>query len=398
MNIEQHNTLAQSGLQSENRLGVNNVSWQVQQNLIDAFDANIAILDEAGIILQVNKHWVEFSAANGGPIEAAAWIGQNYLNSVCSVEAANPVAQAVSAEYDARDIRRGIEQVLAGKKAHFLCTYPCHSLTERRWFELHAHNLGSNPARAIVQHVNVTQTYVNVCELRAANDELQALTYSLAHDLRTPLRAIHGYASMLDEHLPNDEVVEPKRLLDRIRSAAEEVANMLEYVMQAVRMVTADLHIEPIDLAHKAELIWAQVCAAYASQQVVQPSIEIAGPLPVLGDRILMHSVLMNLLSNAVKYKHPDRPAVVKLFSQYQIPPNGVRPVLTYIIEDNGMGFDSRDTEHLFRPFYRLHMGRGISGFGLGLALTKRVIERHGGQIWAQGQVNQGATFFFTLG
>ena len=374
------------------------LSWQVQQHLIDAFDANIAILNQDGVILQVNKNWVEFSAANGGVTDPAAWIGQNYLNSVCSLDAVNPMAQAVSAEYDAQDIRRGIEQVLAGTKSHFVCTYPCHSLTERRWFELHAHNLGSNPARAIVQHVNVTQTYVNVCELRASNDELQALTYSLAHDLRTPLRAIHGYASILDEHLPHDTVTESKRLLDRIRSAAEEVANMLEYVMQAVRMVTADLHIEPIDLAQKAELIWGQVCAAYAHKQTVQPRIEIAGAMPILGDRILMHSVLMNLLSNAVKYAHTERPVVVKFYSQYLVPPNGLRPVMTYILEDNGIGFDRGDTEHLFRPFYRLHMGRGISGFGLGLALTKRVIERHGGQIWAHGEVNQGAKFLFTLG
>jgi signal transduction histidine kinase len=385
-------------------MGARSLSWQVQQYLIDAFDANIAILDGTGTILQVNRHWCDFSANNGGPAGAGAWVGKNYLDSVCVPENTNPIAQAVAADYDARDVRRGIESVLAGKKEHFNCTYPCHSPSERRWFELRAHYLGAHEeARAIVQHINVTQAYVNVCELRAANDELQALTYALAHDLRTPLRAIHGYASLVDEHIDQSvsqvqPTQEPKRLLDRIRAAAEEVANMLEYVMQAVRMVTADLHIEPIDLASKVEQIWTQVCMAYATQHAVVPELVLNKKMPVLGDRILIHSVLMNLFSNAVKYAEPSRPCKVRFYTRYLIPPGGIRAVLTYVVEDNGMGFNRDDHDHLFRPFYRLHMGRGISGFGLGLALTKRVIERHGGQIWAQGEAGKGASFFFTIG
>ncbi|RCS59480.1 sensor histidine kinase [Parvibium lacunae] len=383
-------------------LGMTESVWHIQQSMIDAFDANITVLDKFGRILLVNHHWCQFSGANGGSPNAAAWIGKNYLDSICAPEPTNPQARVVAAEYDAADIRHAIEQIIHGQREHFACTYPCHSLHERRWFELRAHRLPHGQEQdvscVLIQHINITQSYVNLCELQAANDELQALTYSLAHDLRTPLRAIHGYASMVGEHINPATQTEPQRLLRKIKDAAEEVASMLEYVMQAVRMVTAELHIEPIDLAEKAKVIWQQVCGAYAVERQIQPALRIRHAMPVLGDRILLHSVLMNLLSNAVKYAHPDRACEVSFSAELLVPPGGLRPILTYVLTDNGIGFETRDAEHLFRPFYRLHMGRGIAGFGLGLALTKRVIERHGGMIWATGSPGKGATFYFTLG
>lgn len=224
--------------------------------------------------------------------------------------------------------------------------------------------------------------------LQATAQELEAFSYSASHDLRAPLRSIDGLCqAVMEDHaavLPDDAT----GLLRRVRAAAANMATLIDQLMQLSRVVRGELRRQPVDLGAMAREVAADLARSDAGRQV---SLTVADRLEASGDATLLRAVLANLLANAWKFTGPQPHARVTVGA---LPHDGRR---AFFVRDNGVGFDPAQSERLFRPFQRLHPASEFGGHGIGLATVLRIVTRHGGRVWAESEVGQGATFYFTL-
>ena len=228
----------------------------------------------------------------------------------------------------------------------------------------------------------------HVAELTAANRELDAFTYSLAHDLRAPLRHIHGFATILMENFQEKADDEAKRLLGKILKSSKEMGVMVDDLLNFARLGRVELQRTRVDLAQMVEEVKRQLEPDMQGRSI---NWEVDALPTVSGDPALLRQVLVNLLSNAVKYTSKEPDAQIKVGSR-----NGGSEI-TMFVRDNGAGFEMQYAEKLFRVFQRLHRAEEFEGTGVGLANVRRIIERHGGRIWAEGAPGKGATFYFSL-
>ncbi len=225
-------------------------------------------------------------------------------------------------------------------------------------------------------------------ELVASNHELEAFSYSVSHDLRAPLRAIDGYSqSVLEDYADNIDA-QGKADLQRVRAAAKRMGLLIDDLLTLARTARSEMLHQRVDLSNMAQEIVAQIQATNPERKV---EFTIAPGLVVEGDSGLLCVALENLLENAWKYTSGKPQGVVELGVEQQ----GREKV--YFVRDNGVGFDMKYADKLFGPFQRLHVDADFPGTGIGLATVQRVIRRHGGHIWANAKVNQGATFYFVL-
>jgi signal transduction histidine kinase len=224
--------------------------------------------------------------------------------------------------------------------------------------------------------------------LALSNRELEAFSYSVAHDLRAPLRGINGFSRTLLEDFSDKLDEEAKDYLQRIAAAAQRMGQLIDALLTLSRVSRAELRREPIDLSRLADAVVLQLRASQPERTVDFVNQE---GLVAYGDPILIRAVLENLLGNAWKFTGSRQDARITFAAE---PKDGA---LVCSIRDNGAGFDMAYAEKLFAPFQRLHSTAEFAGTGIGLATVQRIIHRHGGQIWAEGAVNQGATFRFTL-
>jgi light-regulated signal transduction histidine kinase (bacteriophytochrome) len=225
-------------------------------------------------------------------------------------------------------------------------------------------------------------------QLEAANRELEAFSYSVSHDLRAPLRHIDGFSRILeDEH---GHALEPsgRRLLTVIRDGARNMERMIEDLLRLARIdrqevvrKSTDLNVVVHDVVHQLQ--------GEIEGRTVEWQIDT---LPVVAcDPGLIRLAFMNLLSNAVKYTRKRERALIRI--GHQIKEGGS----VIVIADNGAGFDQRYSSKLFGVFQRLHRSEEFEGTGVGLATVQRIVTKHGGRVWAEGAVDKGATFFFSL-
>jgi len=224
--------------------------------------------------------------------------------------------------------------------------------------------------------------------LALSNRELEAFSYSVAHDLRAPLRSMNGFSRALLEDFSDKLDEEAKEYLHRIAAAAQRMGQLIDALLALSRVSRAELRREPVDLSRLADAVMQQFRASQPERTVDFVNRE---GLMARGDPILIRAVFENLLGNAWKFT-ASRPDARIAF--------GVEPkegAVVYSIRDNGAGFDMAYAEKLFAPFQRLHSADEFAGTGIGLATVQRIVHRHGGQIWAEAAVNQGATFSFTL-
>lgn len=226
-------------------------------------------------------------------------------------------------------------------------------------------------------------------ELERANRELESFSYSVSHDLRAPLRHIDGFSRALQEDCADRLDLQCKGYLTRICAAANRMGQLIDDLLQLASVSRSELRSRPVSLSTMARTIASELKQTDPDREV---SFTIAGGVTALGDPILLRVVLENLQGNAWKYTGKKSHGTIE-FGVTEA--KGQR---TFFVRDNGVGFDMAYVGTLFNPFQRLHARDEFEGTGIGLATVRRVVERHGGQAWAEGVPGEGATFFFTLG
>jgi PAS domain S-box-containing protein len=226
-------------------------------------------------------------------------------------------------------------------------------------------------------------------ELTAANRELEAFTYSVAHDLRAPLRHIDAFSKILLEDFASALPPEAQGYLENIRKGSRNMSQLVDDLLNLARVGRLELKRRPTPLDAVVRDVLAELKNEVEGRQI-DWQLE---PLPTVQcDAGLIKQVFANLLSNAVKYTRPRSPAIIQVGS------HNTNGDTTFFIRDNGVGFNMKYADKLFGVFQRLHRAEEFEGTGVGLATVERIIRKHGGSVWAEGAVGQGATFYFTLG
>jgi signal transduction histidine kinase len=225
-------------------------------------------------------------------------------------------------------------------------------------------------------------------QLEVANRELESFSYSVSHDLRTPLRAIDGFSHVLLDDCGANLQPDCKDYLHRVRAATQHMAMLIDDLLKLATVTRAELVIEEVDLSHIAGEVIAGLRNADPGREV---EVTITPGLRVKGDERLLRIALENLLSNAWKFTGTRRAARIEFGLVEHTP----RPV--YRVRDNGVGFNMAYADKLFAPFQRLHDQSEFAGTGIGLATVQRILRKHGGQIWAESTPGGGASFYFTL-
>jgi PAS domain S-box-containing protein len=225
-------------------------------------------------------------------------------------------------------------------------------------------------------------------QLEATNHELEAFSYSISHDLMAPLRSIDGFSHILLEDYADELDDEGKDYLSRVRAASQHMGQLIDALLKLSRTARSELSREKVDLSALAENIAQELRDSQPERQV---EFDIANGLSVDGDAWLLRIALENLLANAWKFTGQRSRARIEFgASKYE-------GTFVYFVRDNGAGFDMSYADKLFGAFQRLHSTNEFPGTGIGLATVQRIIHRHGGRVWAEGYLGQGATFYFTL-
>jgi light-regulated signal transduction histidine kinase (bacteriophytochrome) len=228
-----------------------------------------------------------------------------------------------------------------------------------------------------------------IVELKAVNRELESFSYSVSHDLRAPLRSIDGFSQALLEDCSNQLDDSGQDYLHRIRNATQRMGHLIDDLLNLSQVTRSEMRLEPVNLS----LIASNICTELQrSQPERQVEFVVHPGLFAQGDVRLIHVLLTNLLNNAWKFSSKNPHARIE-FGILSTPTDN--PV--YFVRDNGVGFDMAFANKLFGPFQRLHSANEFPGNGIGLATVQRIARRHGGRTWAEGALEEGATFYFTL-
>ncbi len=349
----------------------------------DAINDAIFIIDKDYRVVRYNKAFAELL---GGHEEIT---GHHCYELVHDAEAPPPFCVTGAAVKEGEGVRGEIFEAHLGKH---LAVSADPSFGPDGEFEFAIHM-----ARDITERVEAEEQLQQrgveleraVRELKSVNNELEAFSYSVSHDLRAPLRAIDGFSRMLLEKQGAALDAEGNRLLDVILGNTARMSDLIEDLLVLSRTGRQELRTVPLDMKELAGEVCEELGASYPDR-----GIEFkVGDLPESrGDRILIQQVLVNLISNSVKFTGREDRAVIDVGSAGKDNGNNI-----YFVKDNGVGFDMKHSDRLFGVFQRLHSSDEFEGTGAGLAIVERIVQKHGGRVWAKGEVGRGATFYFTL-
>ena len=258
----------------------------------------------------------------------------------------------------------------------------------QRWYDVYAFRFGEPKNFQVgVLFNDITKRKQGEEQLLALNIELEAFSYSVAHDLRAPLRSVHGYAGMLGEDFGKVLDKEGMRIVEIIKHNSSKMGQLIDDLLAFSRLGRKEIQPGKIDMNALTRAVLVEINKSVVHQaQIVTDHLH-----PIWGDYSLFFQVMFNLISNAIKYSSKTEGPLIRISSEEK---NGE---LVFTTKDNGAGFDMKYAHKLFGVFQRLHKDREFEGTGIGLAIVSRIIAKHGGKIWAEGKLNEGAVFYFTL-
>lgn len=225
-------------------------------------------------------------------------------------------------------------------------------------------------------------------KLEAANQELESFSYSVSHDLRAPLRAIDGYTRIIEEDYGSQFDAEGKRICGVIRVNTRQMNQLIDDLLAFSKLSRTEIQSSLIDITKLVNSVFNELTSPENRQRII---FDIDVLPSITGDTAMIKQVWINLISNALKFSSKNNQAEIKIgFEQTD-------NEIIYFIKDNGVGFDMQYSDKLFGVFQRLHSTKEFEGTGVGLAIVQRIIKRHGGRVWAKGEINIGATFYFSI-
>jgi light-regulated signal transduction histidine kinase (bacteriophytochrome) len=234
-------------------------------------------------------------------------------------------------------------------------------------------------------------------QLRMANQELESFAYSVSHDLRSPLRSLDGYSQVLVEDYEGKLDDSGRHYLQRIRASAHHMSDLIDALLKLSRVTRSEMQLDQVDMSALARTVINELRLVEPERQVM---FKVPPRLVVKADQSLMRIAMNNLLGNAWKFtsKHASALIEVGLCEAVEGETDARRKgKQVFFVRDDGAGFDMTYADKLFGAFQRLHGAKEFEGTGIGLAMVQRIIHRHGGQVWAEGAVEQGVTIYFTL-
>ncbi len=354
---------------------------------LNALSAHIAVLDAEGTIVAVNEAWRRFADENH-----LGWrdygVGRNYL-AVCD-------AALGQASQGAQRAQQGIRDVMDGRREQFWMEYPCHGPEERRWFMMRVTRFRSDDGSSVVvAHESITERKEAeqkikryAADLERSNEELEQFAYVISHDLREPVRMVQSYLDLLKRRYQGQLDQKADKFIDYAVDSAERMQEMIRALLNLSRVETRGKDLTPTDV----EVILDRTLKALR-RAIEEDDAEVTHDrLPtVQADAAQLGQVFQNLIANALKFRREDVPPRIHISAERQ------DDEWLFSVTDNGIGIDPEQADRIFQIFQRLHTEEEYPGLGVGLALCKRIVERHGGRIWAEPGPGVGTTFYFTL-
>ena len=349
-------------------------AWQAaardRDHMFTLSDDIFAVAGFDGFFKSVNPAWERISG-----ITAAEFTSKPYLDFVHPDDRASTIAEGGK-------LAEGVKTI------SFRNRYICKD-GSYRWLDWTAVPVQGEEVIYCVAR-DVTSQKESEDAIKALNKELEAFSYSVSHDLRAPLRAIHGFVRILVEEYGAEVQGEARRYLDLVAANANQMGRLVDDLLQFSRMGRQALNKQRVSVAAAVRRALEQLEPAMEGRAIEMT----VGELPEAeADPTLLNQVFLNLIGNAVKYTKGKQSAHIEVGARTEA--NGE---IVYFVRDNGAGFDMQYAHKLFGVFQRLHRAEDYEGTGVGLALVQRIISKHGGRIWAEAAVDKGATFFFTLG
>ena len=370
-----------------------------KQSVLDSIPSQIAVLDRHGVITAVNTSWRRFAPENGAqpakpgqPVQQVE-VGANYL-AVCAASSGESAA-------DGRETHAGILAVLEGRLPDFSLEYPCHSPEQQRWFITTVAPLGELGHGAVISRNDVTQRKLAELALHTARHEAERANQakseflsSMSHELRTPMNAILGFGQLLEI----DPLITGRQhaWVREIGKAGHHLLVLINEVLDLARIESGKFTISPEPVALRPLI---DECLVLLDSQAKVCNVRLPGPaladdLHVRADRIRLKQVLLNLLSNAIKFNRIAGSVSIEC----EVAQDGPAPTIRIAIRDTGEGLTAEQRGRLFVPFERMHANRDhIEGTGIGLALSKRLVEQMEGQIGVDSTPGIGSLFWLRL-